>query len=167
MNKIFVAILIGSDSDLSTMEIAFMELRALGISFEAHILSAHRTPKETVDFVEDADKRGCAIFIAAAGLAAHLAGTVASYTIKPVIGVPLAGSSSLLGIDALLSTVQMPMDIPVACMAIGKIGAKNAAILAAQILALQDETLAKKLLLQRIAKCKLLKKTNENLKSHL
>ena len=166
MNKILVAILMGSDSDLSTMETAFTELKSLGIPFEAHILSAHRTPRETVEFVEYADNRGCTVFIAAAGLAAHLAGTIAAHTLKPVIGVPMAGGS-LGGLDALLSTVQMPGGVPVACTAIGKAGAKNAAILAAQIIALQDKTIAQKLVQQRMAKRETLKKADENLQTQL
>src|SRR3990167_9798597 len=118
MEKPFVAILMGSDSDASTMEKTFKELKALKIPFEAKILSAHRTPDDTVDYVKKAEERGCVVFIAAAGLAAHLAGTIAAHTIKPVIGVPMA-NGSLRGIDALLSTVQMPGGIPVACVAIG------------------------------------------------
>ena len=166
MNKIFIAILMGSNSDLSTMETAFSKLKSLGIPFEAHILSAHRTPKETVAFVENANERGCVVFIAAAGLAAHLAGTIAAHTIKPVIGVPMV-SGSLGGLDALLSTIQMPDGVPVACTTIGKTGAKNAAILAAQIIALHDETVAKKLMQQRAAKWEMLKKADENLQTQL
>ncbi|WP_211924116.1 5-(carboxyamino)imidazole ribonucleotide mutase [Coxiella endosymbiont of Amblyomma nuttalli] len=142
------------------MEVVFIELESLDITFEAHILSAHRTPIKTIKFVEDADRRGCAVFIAAAGLAAHLAGTVASYTIKPVIGVPMA-SGSLGGLDALLSTVQMPSGVPVACTAIGKAGAKNAAILAAQIIALKDEKIAKKLRKKRALKQDALQKADK------
>ena len=107
--------------------------------------SAHRTPAATHEYVLDADARGCAVFIAAAGMAAHLAGVLASKTILPIIGVPL-DASSLNGLDALLATVQMPPGVPVATMAIGKAGAKNAAVLAAQILALSDATVAEKLI---------------------
>lgn len=166
MNKSFVAIFLGSDSDITTMEAAFIELKSLGVAFEAHILSAHRTPTKAVKFIKDADKRGCAVFIAAAGLAAHLAGTVAAHTIKPVIGVPMTGGS-LGGLDALLSTVQMPGGVPVACTAIGKAGAKNAAILAAQIIALQDENIAKKLREQRELKQDALKEADEKLQKTL
>ena len=166
MNKIFIAILMGSNSDLSTMKTAFSTLKSLDIPFEAHILSAHRTPKETIEFVENANERGCVVFIAAAGLAAHLAGTIAAHTIKPVIGVPMA-SGSLGGLDALLSTIQMPDGVPVACTTIGKVGAKNAAILAAQIIALHDKTVAKKLMQQRAAKWEMLKKADENLQTQL
>ena len=143
MEKPFVAIVMGSDSDLPVMEACFGVLKSLGIPFGARITSAHRTPKATKDFVEDADARGCGAFIAAAGMAAHLAGAVAAITVKPVIGIPI--NSSLDGLDALLSTVQMPGGIPVATVAIGKAGAKNAAYLAAQILAIADTVLAQKL----------------------
>lgn len=149
MSKPFVAILMGSDSDLPIMEASFEVLRALEIDFEVKITSAHRTPKATHDFVSDADQRGCGAFICAAGMAAHLAGAVAAITLKPVIGVPINGS--LDGLDALLSTVQMPAGIPVATVAIGKAGAKNAAYLAAQILATADSSLAKKLVDERQA----------------
>ncbi len=137
----FVAILMGSDSDLSTMRSALDVLDSFGIPYEVNIKSAHRTPDETREYVRDADQRGCAVFIAGAGLAAHLAGAVAAQTIKPVIGVPM-DVGPLNGLDALLSTVQMPGGIPVSCVAIGKAGAKNAAYLAAQILALNDDTLS-------------------------
>lgn len=166
MNKPFVAILLGSSSDITAMEATFIELKSLGVAFEAHILSAHRAPTTAVKFVEDADKRGCTVFIAAAGLAAHLAGTVAAHTIKPVIGVPMA-VGSLGGLDALLSTVQMPGGVPVACTAIGKAGAKNAAILAAQIIALQDENITKKLQKQRELKQDALKEADKKLQETL
>jgi len=144
MTKPFVAILMGSDSDLETMQTTVETLDKFQIAREVRVLSAHRTPDATHAFVKDADARGCAVFIAAAGMAAHLAGTVAALTNKPVIGVPMA-AGPLQGQDALLSTVQMPGGIPVACVAIGKAGAKNAALLAAQILALSDNTLAQRL----------------------
>ncbi|MBI3898181.1 MAG: 5-(carboxyamino)imidazole ribonucleotide mutase [Gammaproteobacteria bacterium] len=150
MTKPFVAILMGSDSDLDTMQSAIEILDKLGIDREVRVLSAHRTPDATHAFVKDADKRGCTAFIAAAGMAAHLAGTVAALTVKPVIGVPIE-SGPLKGQDALLSTVQMPGGIPVACVAIGKAGAKNAAYLAAQIMATTDSALAQKLLDERKA----------------
>jgi 5-(carboxyamino)imidazole ribonucleotide mutase len=149
MSKPFVAIVMGSDSDLPVMEACFSVLKSLDIPFEARITSAHRTPQITKDFVEDADARGCAAFIAAAGMAAHLAGAVAATTVKPVIGIPI--NASLDGLDALLSTVQMPAGIPVATVAIGKAGAKNAAYLAAQILAVHDAELAQKLRDERAA----------------
>ncbi|GBE09544.1 MAG TPA: 5-(carboxyamino)imidazole ribonucleotide mutase [Gammaproteobacteria bacterium] len=144
MGESFVAVLMGSDSDLPRMEETFGVLRALEIPFEARILSAHRTPDATHEYVRDADRRGCAVFIAAAGMAAHLAGTVAGLTIRPVIGVPL-DTGPLQGLDALLSTVQMPGGIPVACVAVGKAGARNAGYLAAQVLALEDARLAARL----------------------
>lgn len=141
MDKAFVAVLMGSDSDLPVMESTLKTLETLGIPYEVKITSAHRTPDNTRVYVTDADTRGCGVFIAAAGLAAHLAGTVAAHTMKPVIGIPLA-AGTLQGVDSLLSTVQMPPGIPVACVAIGEAGAKNAAFLAAQILALSDAELA-------------------------
>lgn len=147
MGQPFVAILMGSDSDLPVMEAAFDVLRKFGIPFEAKVSSAHRTPTVTHAYVEDADQRGCAVFIAAAGMAAHLAGAVAANTLRPVIGVPI--DSSLDGLDALLSTVQMPSGIPVATVAIGKAGAKNAAYLAAQILATANPALADALKAER------------------
>lgn len=140
-NKPFVAILMGSDSDLPVMQAALDVFDNLGVKFEVRITSAHRTPEATQQYVKDAEQRGCDVFLAAAGLAAHLAGAVAAHTLKPVLGIPL-DAGSLGGKDALLSTVQMPGGIPVACLAIGKPGAKNAAYLAAQILALQDAELA-------------------------
>jgi len=150
MTKPFVAILMGSDSDLETMQTAVETLDRFHIAREVRVLSAHRTPDATHAFVKDADSRGCAVFIAAAGMAAHLAGTVAALTNKPVIGVPMA-AGPLQGQDALLSTVQMPGGIPVACVAIGKAGAKNAAYLAAQIIALSDKELAQRLAEERKA----------------
>jgi 5-(carboxyamino)imidazole ribonucleotide mutase len=149
MSKPFVAIVMGSDSDLPVMEACFDVLRSFDIPFEARITSAHRTPEVTKEFVKDADQRGCAVFIAAAGMAAHLAGAVSATTIKPVIGVPM--NASLDGLDALLSTVQMPAGIPVASVAIGKAGAKNAAYLAAQIMGVADADLGQKLRDERAA----------------
>lgn len=149
MSEPFVAILMGSDSDLPVMEAAFDVLKSLGIRFEAKVTSAHRTPKATHAYVTDADQRGCAAFICAAGMAAHLAGAVSATTLKPVIGVPM--NSSLDGLDALLSTVQMPAGIPVATVAIGKAGAKNAAYLAAQIIGVADKAMHQKLVDEREA----------------
>ncbi len=138
----FVSVMMGSDSDLGVMQSTLDALDHLGIQWEARILSAHRTPVQTRDYILDAEQRGCAVFIAAAGLAAHLAGAVAAHTLRPVIGVPL-DAGGLGGMDALLATVQMPGGVPVACVAVGKAGAKNAAYLAARIVALGDETVAK------------------------
>jgi 5-(carboxyamino)imidazole ribonucleotide mutase len=149
MTTPFVAIVMGSDSDLPVMEACFGVLRSFDIPFEARITSAHRTPEVTKQYITDAEQRGCAAFIAAAGMAAHLAGAVAAATVKPVIGVPM--NASLDGLDALLSTVQMPAGIPVATVAIGKAGAKNAAYLAAQILSVADNSLAVKLREERAA----------------
>jgi len=149
MSKPFVAIVMGSDSDLPNMQATIDVLKKFGIPLEVKITSAHRTPQRTHEYIKDADKRGCGVFIAAAGLAAHLAGTVAGLTIKPVIGVPMDGGP-LNGQDALLSTVMMPGGIPVATVAIGKAGAKNAGYLAAQILALSDAALAEKVNQERI-----------------
>jgi 5-(carboxyamino)imidazole ribonucleotide mutase len=149
MKQAFVAVLMGSDSDLPVMEDAISTPRELGIRVEAKITSAHRTPVATHDYVKDAESRACAVFIAAAGMAAHLAGAVAANTLRPVIGVPIA--NSLEGLDALLSTVQMPCGIPVATVAIGKAGARNAAYLAAQMLALSDPALAERLVEDRAA----------------
>ena len=150
MSTPFVAILMGSDSDLPVMQATLDTLDSLQIPYEVKITSAHRTPDATHDYVTNADQRGCNAFIAAAGLAAHLAGVVASLTLKPVIGVPMDGGP-LKGQDALLSTVMMPGGIPVATVAIGKAGAKNAAYLAAQILALGDPELAERVKAERAA----------------
>ena len=148
MTKPFVAVLMGSDSDLPVMQHTLDILKQLKVDFEVKITSAHRTPEQTVHYVKDAELRGCQVFIAAAGLAAHLAGTVAGLTLKPVIGIPL-DAGALKGMDSLLSTVQMPGGIPGACVAIGKPGAKNAAYLAAQVLALNDLELADRLTAER------------------
>ena len=148
MADVFVAIMMGSESDLPVMRASMDVLEQFSIRYEVRITSAHRTPKDTQDFVRDAELRGCKVFVAAAGMAAHLAGAVAAQTVKPVIGVPI-DAGSLQGIDALLSTVQMPGGIPVACVAIGKAGAKNAAYLAVQIMAVEDEALAAKLSAER------------------
>ena len=137
----FVAVLMGSDSDFPVMESALEVLEAFGVRYEARVGSAHRTPAAVHAYVRDAEERGCAVFIAAAGMAAHLAGAVAALTVRPVVGVPV-DAGPLRGEDALLSTVQMPGGIPVATVAIGKAGAKNAGYLAVQILANADDSLA-------------------------
>ncbi|MCK5427496.1 MAG: 5-(carboxyamino)imidazole ribonucleotide mutase [Thermodesulfovibrionia bacterium] len=136
-----VLIVMGSDSDLPIMQNAAKTLKEFKIPYDITIASAHRSPERTVKLTSEAEKRGIEIIIAGAGSAAHLAGVIAAHTILPVIGVPI-DSSPLKGIDALFSTVQMPPGIPVATMAVGKAGAKNSAILAAQILSLQDAKLA-------------------------
>lgn len=146
--KATVGIILGSESDLTIMEEAKKILEDLGILSEIKILSAHRTPGLTAEYVKGAAQRGIKVIIAGAGMANHLAGAAAAHTLLPVIGVPLDGSP-LKGLDALLSTVQMPAGVPVACMAIGKAGAKNAGFLAAQILALSDKKIAEKLVKAR------------------
>lgn len=163
--KPFVAILMGSDSDLDVMENTFKVLKQLGIPFEAKVSSAHRTPEATQVYVKDADQRGCGVFICAAGMAAHLAGAVSANTLKPVIGVPI--NASLDGLDALLSTVQMPAGIPVATVAIGSAGAKNAAYLAAQILAVSDAGLHQKLIEERAANAEAVKQKDAQLQQKL
>src|SRR5919198_4482669 len=140
-----VAIVMGSDSDLEVMREAAKALDEFGITYEMDITSAHRSPARTSEFARGAAMRGIKVIIAGAGGAAHLAGVIAAETTLPVIGVPIP-SSSLQGLDSLLATVQMPAGIPVATLAIGKAGATNAGILAAQILALSDERIARKLL---------------------
>ncbi len=139
-----VLIIMGSDSDLPIMEEACKLLKAFSVPFEMTIASAHRSPDRLHRIVENAEKKGVSVIIAGAGAAAHLAGVVASHTILPVIGVPI-DSSPLRGIDSLFSTVQMPPGIPVATMAVGMAGAKNAAILAVEMLALTDPKLQKRL----------------------
>ena len=141
-----VSVVMGSDSDLSIMEEAAKVLGEFGISHELYLTSAHRTPERTTAFARAAAKRGVKIIIVGAGAAAHLAGVIASQTLLPIIGVPI-NATALQGLDALLATVQMPGGIPVATMAIGKAGAKNAALLAIRILALEDGALQKKLAL--------------------
>lgn len=137
-----VAVLMGSDSDIPVVNGAINALKGFGIPVEVHIMSAHRTPIQAADFASKAKANGFGVIICAAGKAAHLAGVIAAHTTLPVIGIPIK-SSTLDGLDALLSTVQMPKGVPVACVAID--GADNAAILAAQILAVNDEELNSKL----------------------
>jgi phosphoribosylaminoimidazole carboxylase PurE protein len=141
---ILVSIVMGSDSDLPVMEEAANILKFFDIPYELYLTSAHRAPERTAAYAKGAAKRGIKLIIAGAGAAAHLAGVIASQTPLPVIGVPI-DATSLNGMDALLATVQMPGGIPVAAMAIGKAGAKNAALLAVRILALEDQSLRKKL----------------------
>jgi 5-(carboxyamino)imidazole ribonucleotide mutase len=143
MAKPLVIILMGSKSDWDTMQHADAALTQFGIEHECRVLSAHRTPKETAEYVSKAESRGVEVVIAAAGGAAHLAGVCAAHTILPVLGVPM--TSALNGLDSLLSTAQMPGGIPVGTLAIGKAGATNAALLAAAILSLSRPELKKKL----------------------
>ena len=146
----WVAVLMGSESDWPVMQATTSMLESLGITFEVRVTSAHRTPQGTADYVADAENRGCRVFVCAAGMAAHLAGAVAAHTQRPVIGVPI-DSGPLQGFDALLSTVQMPGGIPVATVAVGKAGAKNAAYLAAQIIGASDADMHQKLVAERAA----------------
>ena len=139
-----VGILMGSDSDLPTMQEAAKILEEFGLPFERRICSAHRTPDHLTQYAREAEARGIRVLIAGAGGAAHLAGVLAAHLTLPVIGVPME-SGPLNGLDALLSTVQMPGGVPVACMAIGRAGARNAALLAVRILALTDARLRRKL----------------------
>ena len=141
-----VAVIMGSDSDWPVVKGACAQLKALDIPFEAHILSAHRTPAEAADFAKNARANGFGVILCAAGMAAHLAGAFAANTTLPVIGIPMKGGA-MDGLDALLATVQMPSGIPVATVALN--GAKNAAWLAAQILALHDPELAHKIRISR------------------
>ncbi len=138
-----VAIIMGSDSDFPTVKDAVVELKSFGVPYEVRVMSAHRTPEIACEFAKNAKENGFGVIIAAAGKAAHLGGVLAGHSTLPVIGIPIK-SSTLDGLDALLATVQMPAGIPVATVAID--GAKNAAILAVQMLALSDDTLAQKLL---------------------
>jgi phosphoribosylaminoimidazole carboxylase PurE protein len=163
MKKARVAVIMGSDSDLGVMKETMNILREFGIAYEVKILSAHRSPDITSAFAKTAEKKGIKVIIAAAGGAAHLAGVVASHTILPVIGVPIE-TKALKGIDSLLSTVQMPSGVPVASLAIGRAGAKNAAILTAEILGISDKALKKKLMAHKKKLVVAIKKKNRKLK---
>ena len=159
-----VAILMGSDSDWPVVKAAAAELKRLGIPCEAHILSAHRTPAPAAEFAKNARAAGFGAIICAAGMAAHLAGAIAANTTLPVIGIPMKGGA-VDGLDALLATVQMPSGIPVATVALN--GAKNAAILAAQMLAITDEALAAKLDADRAAMAQQIAAKEEKLQAEL
>ncbi|MBN2089432.1 5-(carboxyamino)imidazole ribonucleotide mutase [candidate division KSB1 bacterium] len=154
MSQLQVAIIMGSQSDSAIMANCENYLKYFGIEYEVHILSAHRTPEATRQFAMTAEEKGFRVIIAAAGMAAHLPGVIAAHTKLPVIGVPLAGSE-LNGIDALYSIVQMPAGVPVATMAIGKAGAINAAVFAAEILAFDNESLKAKIAEFKQNGCKL------------
>jgi 5-(carboxyamino)imidazole ribonucleotide mutase len=149
----FVSIVIGSKSDYEVMRECEETLKKFGVPYELIISSAHRSPERTKEYMKNAEAKGAQVFIAAAGMAAHLAGALASATTKPVIGVPMA-SGELRGEDALLSTVMMPAGMPVGTVAIGKAGAVNSAYMAIQIMALQDDELKVKLQEDRISKAK-------------
>ncbi|MDD5359138.1 MAG: 5-(carboxyamino)imidazole ribonucleotide mutase [Sulfurovaceae bacterium] len=149
----FVSIIIGSKSDYEVMKECGATLEKFGVPYELIVSSAHRSPERTKEYIKTAEEKGAQVFIAAAGMAAHLAGAIAAGTTKPVIGVPMA-SGELKGEDALLSTVMMPAGMPVGTVAIGSAGATNAAYLSIQIMALQDDELKVKLQEDRIAKAK-------------
>ena len=139
-----VAVIMGSDSDLPVVEAAFPIFEKFGINYTKNVMSAHRTPHDVIEFIKNSENNGCKVFIAAAGMAAHLAGALAAHTVRPVIGIPIE-SGGMGGIDSLLSTVMMPPGVPVATVAVGKSGAKNSAILAIQILATSNDELQQKL----------------------
>lgn len=159
-----VAVIMGSDSDWPTVKGACAQLKEFGIPFEAHILSAHRTPAQAADFARNARENGFGVIICAAGMAAHLAGAFAANTTLPVIGIPMKGGAAD-GLDALLATVQMPSGIPVATVALN--GAKNAAVLAAQILAVNDAVLAEKLDAARTAMAAQIEEKERKLQAEL
>ena len=159
-----VAVIMGSDSDWPVVKGACAQLKALEIPFEAHILSAHRTPAEAAEFAKNARAKGFGVILCAAGMAAHLAGAFAANTTLPVIGIPMKGGA-MDGLDALLATVQMPSGIPVATVALN--GAKNAAWLAAEILALSDDALAEKLAAERTAMAAQIAAKEEKLQNEL
>lgn len=161
-----VAILMGSDSDLDIMQEAGKVLESFGIGHEMKVLSAHRSPDLVVSYVKKATGRGIRIFIAGAGGAAHLAGVVAAHTIFPVIGVPIQ-TQMMGGLDSLLSTAQMPSGVPVATVAVGKAGAANAGVLAAQMLALHDGSLEAKLRSHKKSLVKVIEEKNEKLATKL
>jgi 5-(carboxyamino)imidazole ribonucleotide mutase len=161
-----VALLMGSDSDLPTVKEACTVLRSFGVPFEVRVLSAHRCPDDLVTYVKQAEQRGVRVFIAAAGGAAHLAGVVAAHTTRPVVGIPIH-TSALNGIDSLLSIVQMPGGVPVATMAIGSAGARNAGLFAAQILALADPVLADKLKKQRAEQIQQVRQKDQKVQSEM
>jgi 5-(carboxyamino)imidazole ribonucleotide mutase len=162
----FVAILMGSESDWPVMQAAAETLSKLEIDHEVRITSAHRTPQGTAEYVADAVARDCAVFICGAGMAAHLAGAVAAHTVRPVIGVPI-DSGPLSGFDALLSTAQMPGGIPVATVAVGKAGARNAGYLAAQMLSLADPAIVERLDGDRAENREKIARQNQRLQSEL
>ena len=157
MKKV-ISIIMGSQSDLETLRETINALKEFKVGFDVKILSAHRTPKELIRYVEAAPKKGVKVFIAAAGGAAALAGVIAAHTTLPVIGIPIE-TKSLWGLDSLLSTVQMPAGIPVASMAIGKSGAKNAAIFALEILSTADKKIQWRLAVYKRKMCQKIKKT--------
>jgi len=161
-----VAIILGSDSDWPVMEVCYTTLKELGVPARVEVLSAHRTPDKLREFVFSSDEQGIGVFIAAAGMSAALPGAVAAHTVRPVIGVPLA-SGPLQGVDSLLSMVQMPQGVPVATVAIGASGAKNAALLAVQMLALSDPKLADAIKKFKRIQAETVDKKNQTLRERL
>lgn len=161
-----VMVMLGSESDFAAIEEALGVLREFGVPFGIEVSSAHRSPERTLRLIKSAEATGAEIFVAVAGKAAHLAGVVAAHTVKPVIGVPVE-SEALAGLDALLSTVQMPKGVPVATVALGKHGGTNAAILAVEILALKDEALRTKLLAHRAKMAEKVEAASAKLKEKL
>ncbi len=159
-----VAVIMGSDSDLPVVKNAVKELISFGVPYEIHVMSAHRTPQKAIEFAENAADNGFGVIIAAAGMAAHLAGVIAANTVLPVIGIPME-SSVLDGMDALLATVQMPKGIPVATVAIN--GAANAALLAVQILAVSDTELAEKFIEMKKNMADAVTEKDKNIKARL
>ena len=162
----FVSIILGSKSDYEIMKNCSDTFEKFNVKYEMIISSAHRSPERTKDYVKEAEEKGAVVFIAAAGMAAHLAGALASSTTKPVIGVPMKGGA-MDGMDAMLSTVQMPAGMPVATVALGKAGAVNAAYLAMQILAVRDKELAIKLKEDRIVKAKSVESDSKDIEVRL
>lgn len=162
--KILVGVVMGSDSDMETMKEATKTLEEFGIGYELNIISAHRTPKKACEYASNAEKRGLEVIIAAAGGAAHLAGTMAAYTTLPIIGVPIP-TSLCGGLDSLLSTVQMPSGVPVATVATGKAGAKNSAILAMQILGIKYPQIRQKTKKYKEVLAEKVEEKNKNLKT--
>jgi len=166
MSKPFVSIIMGSKSDYDIMKNCSDTLEKFGVPYELIISSAHRSPERTKSYMKEAEAKGAVVFIAAAGMAAHLAGALAATTTKPVIGVPMA-SGDLSGVDALYSTVMMPAGMPVGTVAIGKAGAVNSAFLAMQILAISDSGLAQKLLDDRAEKAQKVEEDSKTIEVRL
>jgi len=162
----FVSIIMGSKSDYDVMKSCAETLEKFDVAYEILVSSAHRSPDRTHEYVKDAEEKGAKVFVCAAGMAAHLAGVVASLTTKPVIGVPMKGGL-MDGLDSLLSTVQMPGGMPVATVAVGKAGATNAAYLALQILALSDDVIAKKLLKDKEKKAKAVEEDSKTIEKRI
>lgn len=164
MSKPFVTVMTGSENDTPILKLCTDVLETFDIACESRVLSAHHTPQALIDYVINAEDRGCQVFIAVSSIGGHLGGAIAANTLKPVIALPL-DAEPFSGSDTLISNVQMPQGVPVATVSVGKHGAKNAAILAAEILALQDLHIREKLAQMRQQKCASIEKTNQRLKS--